>query len=337
MDERESATKEKALKSAQPGYLSDLQTVLVAALVLVCAVCGAVAWHLHPQSNGFRAIPQGLRIVTAGSQYQLIEALTPTASGGATLVINEPTSTGDGNPLDATGYQLEPDVPGGAISAGMGPIAKLDGAAITNQSWDYMVLNPGPARPCNASSSDYRQGMVTLPWYGAAVPAFVVRVHRPRALVANGPLTVICLRWSAASPVQANGAYLSARFPPVHGIRVAEQTAFAEFDSPGDQATGSVTRVLHLTDAVTQNFNIQSDPLPTVTNEQSWTWINRNVPQAIQVAAINSSDLQHENNNALYAGVLFGVAGAALIALITELIGPFSRRKLAEPARRSTD
>jgi hypothetical protein len=331
--EPDSLIRTKPLTSSRPGYLSDLETVLVIALVLICAACGAVAWHLHPQSNGFHAIPQGPRIVTAGSQFQLRETLTPTVGGGATLVVEEPTSGGTGDPLRAVGYQVDPTVPGGALAIANGPIARFDGAALPNQSWDYMVLNPGPSRPCR-SAATYREGTVAVPWYKSAVPAFIVKVNRPTALVDNPPLTVVCLQWRSASPVQGMGAYLSARFPPVHGIPVAEGLAAADADAPGDQATGPVTRVLHLTDALTQNFTIQSDPLPTVTNEQSWTWVDHNLPQAVQVAAINASDLQHENNNALYAGVLFGVAGAALIALITELVGPFSRRKSAEPAPR---
>ena len=336
LGERIPGTEQKLVEPPRSSYLSDLQTVLVIALVVICATCGVLAWHLHPQSNGFRAIPQGLRIVTAGSQYQLTETLTPTERGGATLVVDEPTSGGTGDPLDAIGYQLDPTVAGGSIGIGQGPIAHFDGAAIPNPSWDYIVLNPGPARPCK-SAATYREGTVALPWYAKPVPAFVVKVDRPTALVDNPPLTAICLQWPAASPVQGEGAYLSARFPPVHGIPVSQQLALADADAAGDQASGSVTRVLHLTDALTQNFNVQSDPLPTVTNEESWTWVNHDVPQAIQVAAINSSALQHENNNALYAGVLFGVAGAALIALITELIGPFSRRKSAESTKGSAD
>ncbi len=98
----------------------------------------------------------------------------------------------------------------------------------------------------------------------------------------------------------------------------------------GDLATGTVTRVLNLADATTSDFNVQSDPQPTVPGERSWTWVSHDLPEAVQLAAINSSDLQRENNNAFYAGILFGIAGGALVALVAELVRPFNRGKPAD-------
>lgn len=104
----------------------------------------------------------------------------------------------------------------------------------------------------------------------------------------------------------------------------------AQADGGGDLATGTVTRVLTLTDATTYDFNVQSDPQATVSDERSWTWVRNDLPQTLQLAAINSSDLQRENNDAFYAGILFGIAGGALVALIAELVRPFNRRKPAD-------
>ena len=161
----------------------------------------------------------------------------------------------------------------------------------------------------------------------------MVKVHRLHTVVENPFLRAICLHWSSASPIQAEGAYSSARFPPVHGIAVqpnglADQAdAIAQPDGSGDQNAGTVTRVFDLRDDFTADFNAQSDPLPAVTGAQSRMWVNHDIPQAVQLSAINSTDVQRENNNAFYAGIFFGIAGGALVAVITELVGPLTRRK----------
>jgi hypothetical protein len=93
-----------------------------------------------------------------------------------------------------------------------------------------------------------------------------------------------------------------------------------------DLGAATVTRVLYLdADTNIADHNIQTDPHPTVTTASSWSWTFRHTPQVIQVAATNASDAQHENNSAFYSGILFGVVGGALIALITELVVPLRR------------
>ena len=76
--------------SRRARYLHEIQFVLVASLVLVSAATGIAAWHLHPASSGFPAIPQDLRIVTSGSNFNMTQTLTPTADEGATLQVDEP-------------------------------------------------------------------------------------------------------------------------------------------------------------------------------------------------------------------------------------------------------
>ncbi len=59
-----------------------------------------------------------------------------------------------------------------------------------------------------------------------------------------------------------------------------------------------MTRTLRLDGGNTSDFNIQTDPHPAVSTSSSWSWVNRDSPQVIQAAATNSSDIQHENNDA---------------------------------------
>jgi hypothetical protein len=186
------------------------------------------------------------------------------------------------------------------------------------------VLNPGAAQACTPHSG-YRRGTVKLP-LGSPTPALVVPPPRIAGPVgASVPRPELCVRWNAGGPVNLSGPYLSARFPPLRGVSSA--VPFTDTPPAGDLAMGSVTRRLALDGDNTANFAIQTDPHPTVSAPTSWSWTTKDTPQVIQVAATNSSDTQRENNDAFYSGVLFGVVGGALIALVTELVVPLHRRR----------
>jgi hypothetical protein len=139
------------------------------------------------------------------------------------------------------------------------------------------------------------------------------------------PPPELCVRWTSSGPVSLSGPYLSARFPPLSGISSA--IPFTGTPSAGDLAMAAVTRRLAPAGGNTADFAIQSDPQPTSSAPTSWSWTSDDTPQIIQVAATNSSDTQRENNDAFYSGVLFGVVGGALIALVTELVVPLHRRR----------
>jgi hypothetical protein len=48
--------------------------------------------------------------------------------------------------------------------------------------------------------------------------------------------------------------------------------------------------------------------------------------------AVNTSETQHDTYDAFLSGIVFGVAGGALVALIQELVAPFrSRAELRPP------
>ena len=135
----------------------------------------------------------------------------------------------------------------------------------------------------------------------------------------------LCLRFASGAPFNVSGPYLTARFPPLRGV--STDVAWTRIPQAGDLGAAIVTRILYLDeDNNTANFNIQTDPHPMVTLPSSWAWTIKDTPQVIQVAATNSSDAQHENNDAFYSGILFGIVGGALIALITELVVPLRRQ-----------
>jgi hypothetical protein len=120
--------------------------------------------------------------------------------------------------------------------------------------------------------------------------------------------------------VQLNGSYLGARFPPVAGW------APLTIGTPAADINASVVRSLH-PDAETRDFAIQSQPRPTSAGPESWVWALESSPAPIQLSAIDVSDTQHADYLTFLSGIAFGLAGAAVIALLGEFILPLHQRR----------
>jgi hypothetical protein len=119
--------------------------------------------------------------------------------------------------------------------------------------------------------------------------------------------------WSKGAPVSLSGSYLSALLPSV------------EAPYPG---TLRVTRTLYPDDGETTDFAIESTTQPTDTTPLAWQWSSRfGSTNPIRMAAVNVSGTQHDTYRGFLAGIVFGIAGGALITLISELVAPFSRRR----------
>ncbi|HEX4434829.1 MAG TPA: hypothetical protein VH012_08360 [Acidimicrobiales bacterium] len=315
---------------AQRGsYFEELHLFLVVALIVVSIILGVIGWKLHPDSNGFQTVPQNVGVLVAGSGYGLVQTLTQSGDDGATLKVSTGGAGKGVVPLnDAIPYEVFGGPQGdGAAATGLGPPLKFDGTPLPSTQWSYVVLNPGAARPC-ADHAGYRYGTVSLP-LGSPTKALVVPPvpKKDRSTVGGTvPPPGLCVHWGSASPFSISGPYLSARFPPLRGI--SSDIPFTQIPQAGDLGVGQVRRVLYLEDGNnTANFAIQTDPRPTVSSPTAWTWTIKDARQVIQVAATNASATQHENNQAFYSGVLFGVVGGALIALITELVVPLHPRR----------
>ena len=320
----------EATAAAGTTYFEELHTTLVIALVVVCIALGLVGWQLHPNSNGFQAVPQDLRVLVAGSGFNAVETIHQTGADSATLIVSAKFRNGFVPLRDTDSYSVfgGPQA-AGAASAGIGSPVHFDKEVLPAHDWTYIVLNPGTAQPCD-TSLHYRSGTVKLP-VGHATPALVVPPLKPIGSV-GGTVSPpgLCLRFASSAPFSLSGPYLSARFPPLRGV--STDVVWTDETQVGDLGAATVNRVLYLdTDTNTADFSIQTDPHPSVTTASSWSWTIAHTPQVIQVAATNASDAQHENNNAFYSGILFGVVGGALIALITELIVPLRRQHRRHP------
>jgi hypothetical protein len=125
--------------------------------------------------------------------------------------------------------------------------------------------------------------------------------------------------------VALNGAYLSASFPAANVYAARDAKA--------------VTRRLNLgvSNTNTADYTVQSLQGPTNMTQGGWQWAARvslstALPQPLTFAAVNTSQTQHDTYDAFLSGIVFGVAGAALVTLIQELVAPFrTRREMRHP------
>ena len=311
--------------AARGGYFEELHVVLVVALVVICVTLGIVGWKLHPDSNGFQPVPQGIRILIAGSGFAATQTLTQAGNEGATLKVTAMYTEGVVPLVDSAAYTLlsGPQAAGAASTERSGGHVRRQAAA--QHPLGVHRLEPGfGAAVCGAFEVPTRHGRLS----NAVAHTRHRRAPLPTETSVGDtvPPPGLCLHWDTGAPVSLSGPYLSVRFPPLRGI---DRDPFTEIPQDGDLGVATVTRTLSLEEGNnTANFAIQTDPHPTIAAPTSWTWVVKDTPQVIQVAATNSSAAQHENNDAFYSGVLFGVVGGALISLITELVVPLRHRRL---------
>lgn len=277
-------------RSAEPRvrYRDDVHVTLAVALILICVALGIVGWSLRPQSSGFPPVPSHLAIEVPRSGVTGQEILTRTKSNGATLDV-----LADGT------------APPSSVPAG--------------DEWTVRIDNLGAGRLCTPAM--YR----SPPTQGGAqqfkvVPQRVTRLRNQTMVQGRGAI-YLRLCWSSDAPVNLDGSYLNARFPPLGTYNLLG------IGTPTYDADASVTRQLNARAGDTANFTVQSLTAPTSSTASSWFWSTQNSPQAIQLAAVDVGGTQHETYQAFLSGLALGIAGAALIALIQELGGPLHRRR----------
>jgi len=136
--------------------------------------------------------------------------------------------------------------------------------------------------------------------------------------ISGAPFVTIKLCWNSGAPLVTNGAYVSADLPAVL--------------APMGQA-GTVTRILVLSHPPMSDYTPAGGVLPAVASGQGWFW-NSNISDSLEsqgrfdipVIASSLPGLEHANRLALYAGILFGIAGGALVSLLPALHDAVERR-----------
>jgi hypothetical protein len=268
-------------------YVSRLHLVGIASLALLTVGLALFGWSLRPASGGYSAVPSGLDLS--------LTAAPPTLN----LMESVAPSGEDGAMLTITGTSDLPDV-------------------VTEGRWTLLIDHLGSGGPCAPSYAtvDYQRVRIERPHLErhATIRIGAAVFHEAR-ITGNGPF-FIQLCWTSNGPAALNGAYLSSRIPPLY------------VDIPGD--TAEVTRQLHPGSFDTADYAIQSLRQPTSASPNAWQWAapaKFEFPQPIAFAAVNSSETQHDSYDAFLSGILFGVAGGALVSLIAELVAPFRSRQ----------
>lgn len=133
------------------------------------------------------------------------------------------------------------------------------------------------------------------------------------------------LCWQAHSPLVVSGSYLRANLPIVLST----------------VATGTVTRSLELSGTSLSDYSLVSGLSPTRVSLQSWTWssslagdFGSLASTSIPVIGSSIAGIQSDNDHYLWAGIVFGVAGGAFVAIFPALLDAADRRKAAVAAAR---
>jgi len=267
-------------------YLNQIHLELVVVLVIICAVFTAFGWSWRPQSSGFPTVPENLSItMITGGPPTIDETMTRTADNGSTLQLVD-----------------------GAFGSGLTE-------PNNSTAWTLRILNLGAATVCTP-----RENVIDGGSRGIAVARQHVKVVEVgsttpgvsglRTQVQSSGFYDVVLCWKKNGPVNLNGSYLSAQFPPLYN----------------DNGSISMSRSLTARGGDTANYTIQSAPTPSGSDAQSWNW-NVSASDSIRLSAVNSSDTQHDSYRGFLSGVALGLAGGALITLIQELVTPLSRRR----------
>jgi hypothetical protein len=281
----------------QDSYVSRLHVVGVTTLFVVTAALVATGWSLRPSSGGLTAVPTDLElsVAQASPAFAFTEVMA-SSGGGATLALSGQLQFTDAPP---TGPWLV-----GVQSLGAGHLCT----------------------PRVLTSNDYGRPVKLAPQHVVLHPhvAHLSNLGLPGRRVigiAGNGVFYVRLCWDSGGPVAANGAYLSARFPILY------------VDVPGEN-TGS-TRQLNVGSQDAADYAIQSVDHPTSVTQGGWQWSSKSAlsfSDPLAFAAVNTTETQHDSYQAFLSGIVFGVAGGALVALIQELVAPFrTRRELRSP------
>lgn len=270
-------------------YVSRLHVVGIAMLAVLTVGLALVGWSLRPASGGYPELDSNMTV-----------RLDPSVPGGDHLAVTQSLTR----------------MASGSTLVLHGDFSKQ----ASHWSVDFFHLDEG-WRLCTPTVLTFTGGgavsvaklppqHVNLkPRYATVDPFYV----NPVEVDGGGPFYVkLC--WSEGGPVQTNGAYLSARF-----IAVTVATY-------GDEV--NPTRQLNVGEGTTADYSIQSSVQPNSVFPGFWQWNALPAADAaLAVSALNASGIQHDSYDAFLSGILFGVAGGALVGLLTELVAPFRSRK----------
>jgi hypothetical protein len=138
-----------------------------------------------------------------------------------------------------------------------------------------------------------------------------------------GSFLVVHLCWKSGAPLTIRSPYFSAALPRI--LMLGQ--------------TGTLTDVLQLRSTSLSSYSPSGGTAPEAVGPGTWAWTSAlsgdfgsQAATEVPVSGSSASEIQHENHNAFYSGILFGIAGGAALSVLPALTGVIDRRK----ARRNT-
>ena len=157
---------------------------------------------------------------------------------------------------------------------------------------------------------------------------YVINGHSKVPAINGEPFLVFKLCWNNGSPLITSGSYISAALSPILAA--------------GGQI-GTVTRSLVLSGTSLSSYSLAGGIAPTEATARSWVWTDnlsgRFESQAraeIPIIASSLPGIQRDQRNTFYSGILFGIAGGALVSLVQSLHSALDQRN-AEDKQRAAD
>jgi len=133
----------------------------------------------------------------------------------------------------------------------------------------------------------------------------------------GSPFLTVRLCWDRSAPLVASGSYISAALSPVL-----------------TRTPGTLTRSLVLNGSSLSSYTLAGGIPPTEEGAQAWIWsgslsgeVQDQARYEIPIIASSLPGIQHDNQNAFYSGILFGIAGGAAVSLIPALLDAVDRFK----------
>lgn len=328
-------TPERAKPTAR-SYLDDVHLPLLAVLVVMSIIIGAIGFALRPGTDKPPVVPN------TDLTLDVYQQGAPGASSAdpKRLMVEETMEQ-----RDPSTVLVQLDV--FAVFAAAGPVTwNLLGPRSSSQPYpcpdpyDYL----GTAEPDPVNSRD---GQLTIG--GQAVTqaeigdftghtsqknaSNVLGLYGLASVVRAGslaPIAEVDLCWTSDRPMAFDGEFASASLPGIE----------APSSGNGSDLPLDLTRNLYFDNyqenlqPVTAEYSLQAGMLPTSTDPVGWHWAAGQSNGSVQLTATNIQVSQHEAYLGFVSGVLFGVVGGALVLILQELLEPIRirRRVKGEPA-----
>jgi hypothetical protein len=149
--------------------------------------------------------------------------------------------------------------------------------------------------------------------------AYYIAGSSPVYSIGGSPFLDVKLCWDRGAPLITSGSYLSAALSPV---------------LVSGASTGTLARGLELSGSSLSSYTLAGGISPTEESAQAWIWssslsgeVQDQARYEIPVIASSLPGLQHDNKDAFYSGILFGIAGGAAVSLIPALLDAVDRHK----------